>query len=592
MAIDPQNTDAVAITQLDPLTPLSIATYLVGCNDDGKMGNFTAEQLADIIAPYVSAIGSSPFVANTGSPLPNPIDKPTAITFVGVGDFDQTTGANVVTTEELNVLFWSSLDGVTGTWVLGVEVPIDLTDYVLQTDFAPIQSAVENITIDSPQLSDNSVFQSGYYSGTTGGSLSSTNWIRTPRIAVDPDWIGEEMTISGYGIVSSGAALVIIRGTAGVTLFIQTGSGVQDVSFTFTVPSGAVDIGFVVANQIGIGTNPADNIFVGSFMWVLGGVASPFYPKGLLVDGTKILNPSDDVFDETEIIVTRDNSTSFNIYFHTGKDAANDIWYKQRWIRSTIPGDFVDTWRLNEGSIMQRTGEYAFGLVSEVIQTGVWENAIYSSGSGYTDAIGSIHGWETMQEATMFIDGTEIDPTSSAVTTWKCKRLLFVQSSFFKTLDGSGNIGSSNKSWEITRGKIIITNPIEWLTTISLGGGGGTGNTYIGMCSLRRTNGATQITHTAIANEDWKQYDISTAGFSNPIFTDDNNPKRTKIVAWGDRVKVEMSVIRIPDYPDAGMYIQNTADPGYNKIYNRMGQKIVNNGDVWYNQTTYYIDVK
>lgn len=133
MAIDPNNTDAVAITQLDPLNPLSIATYLVGCNADGKMGNFTAEQLADIIAPYLAAYGDTPFVANTGSPLPNPITKATAITFVGAGIFDQTTGSDVETTEALNALFWAS-NGVTGTWTIGIEIPIVMTDYVSKVE--------------------------------------------------------------------------------------------------------------------------------------------------------------------------------------------------------------------------------------------------------------------------------------------------------------------------------------------------------------------------------------------------------------------------------------------------------------------------
>lgn len=154
MAIDPQTTDTVTIPQLDPLT-LALETFLVGANADGKMGNFTADDLANFIAPYISALGSSPFVANTGNPLPNPIDKTTAITFVGPGDFDQTTGANVVTTEELNVLFWSS-NGVTGSWVLGVEVPIDLSGYatIEQLDLA---------TEDIPSIKEKTDNLENYY---------------------------------------------------------------------------------------------------------------------------------------------------------------------------------------------------------------------------------------------------------------------------------------------------------------------------------------------------------------------------------------------------------------------------------------------
>lgn len=176
MAINPATTDAVTITQLDDLV-LAIETFLVGSNADGKMGKFTAQQLAELLAPYVSAIGASPFVANTGSPLPNPIEKPTAITFVGIGDFDQTTGANVVTTEELNVLFWSSPDGVTGTWVIGVAIPIDLTGYISEADLTKINASQQ--LFDKTNFRDNSLT-----SGTTGLQTAGTGYQTTQDIDI------------------------------------------------------------------------------------------------------------------------------------------------------------------------------------------------------------------------------------------------------------------------------------------------------------------------------------------------------------------------------------------------------------------------
>lgn len=122
MAIDPANTDAVAIPQLPDLI-LSAQSLLVGANGDGKMGKFNPEYLAEIIAPFVAAIGGSGFVAVADTVLPDLGDVASAFTIIGAQTSTQTTGGNIITTEPLNVLGWS---GNTGQWTLLTEIPIPL----------------------------------------------------------------------------------------------------------------------------------------------------------------------------------------------------------------------------------------------------------------------------------------------------------------------------------------------------------------------------------------------------------------------------------------------------------------------------------
>lgn len=239
MAIDPQTTDTVTIPQLDPLV-LALETFLVGANADGQMGHFTAKQLAEFIAPYVSALGASPFVENTGSPLPNPIDKPTAITFVGAGTFDQTTGADIVTTEELNVLFWSSDDGITGTWTIGVEVPVDLANYYNKEE-------VDDLIFDASNLSSVQLIPEDRSSGITNGSpnTATTLYFGEKSIFLDDNHIFSKLsvycditgqfrvafyTLSGTSFVRLANQLITV---SSVGLKVLTASDFPGIDLTF-----------------------------------------------------------------------------------------------------------------------------------------------------------------------------------------------------------------------------------------------------------------------------------------------------------------------------------------------------------------------
>lgn len=246
MAINPATTDTVTIPQLDPLI-LALETYLVGANSDGKMGRFTANELADFIAPYISAIGASPFVTNTGSPLPNPISMPTAVTFVGLGTFDQTTGSDVTTTEELNLLFWSS-NGVTGTWTIGIAISVDLTEYSKSVDVVK----KSDLTLVGKQMFNSAAIVVGesvsFASGTVTVSATSA---RSPYIPVTG-----LQTYTLQGLFFGASKALIIQDAAGV-LIPGAKYSMTSSPFTFTTPAGAARITFAVKSGSGESPNYA-----------------------------------------------------------------------------------------------------------------------------------------------------------------------------------------------------------------------------------------------------------------------------------------------------------------------------------------------
>lgn len=127
----PINPDLIEIKKVTELPDLAIAitNYFAHCKPDGVLGKATMQALAAFIAPYVASVGSSGYIAVTGTVLPNPTLTASAFTIVGAGTFTQTTGGSVITTQPLNVLSWNGT-----TWSITVAIPIDLTNYVQKND--------------------------------------------------------------------------------------------------------------------------------------------------------------------------------------------------------------------------------------------------------------------------------------------------------------------------------------------------------------------------------------------------------------------------------------------------------------------------
>lgn len=98
------------VTELISKLPF-MQSFFSHCGDDGVLYKATLDQLATFLAPYITAVGGSGFVAVSGNTLP--AASAGKFTIVGAGTYTQTTGGSITTTELLNVLGSSAT-----TWAL------------------------------------------------------------------------------------------------------------------------------------------------------------------------------------------------------------------------------------------------------------------------------------------------------------------------------------------------------------------------------------------------------------------------------------------------------------------------------------------
>src|SRR5690606_18249242 len=125
----------------------------------------------------------------------------------------------------------------------------------------------------------------------------------------------------------------------------------------------------------------------------------------------------------------------------------------------------------------------------------------------YTDALGSAHGWELLDNFSLFADGKEINIGELSIM--KCKYLTFTTKTRFVNVNGETTVAYSNKKWEFENGTFRISNYINWLTNLTAGA-----NSYVSMLSIfRKNNEGRQITHTGMSNEDLTPQDIAVSGF-------------------------------------------------------------------------------
>lgn len=449
------------------------------------------------------------------------------------------------------------------------------------------------------------------FAGTTAGNWStagvantSVNWIKTPKIPTVP---GAVKTISGFGTVSSSSARIVYFDVAGAFKSVVLAAGSDLTPITFTVPADCYFYAINIVNRptpTPVGNDPVNAAEALTFMVRTGSDIKAFQPYGVLLNGLKIANlptATSSLYDTREIVVVKTNDTTLNIYYHTGNDAANDVWFGTTFKHTVDLTNYVDTWRFDSGYICKRLSDTSFSNDLQIILAGVWENAIYTTGGGYPDALGSAHGFEQLIEASIMLDGRYLDViAATAGTVYKCKRFFAVQISYLRLSTGNGQIARSYKRWDLTNGAITIGNTIKWNGALQI-----LQNSYLSMCPVMRKNGAVQITNTGLSNDEWIKQDITNDLFTNNIGPggDEYNPSRNTLIAFGDRVRAEMKVKKrfvklasgtlLPyGFTDAGMYIQNTATPGYNKLYGRFGSTTTAYGDEWQVETEYIIAVK
>lgn len=465
-----------------------------------------------------------------------------------------------------------------------------------------VKSKIDSITIDSKNILDTSVDIVRGYWNLSGVHNNSINWIKTVRKRFPENVIrdledGKDVffTLSGGGNVPTTGSLAVFWDEKNSVAAVA-GSGSSTYTKTIKLNKEWRDFALTVANQStngGIGTRPHDNNFTNTFQAEIGDKATPYMPKGVSEISLDKLP-----YNTREIILKKVSADFLEIYYHIGGDG--NLWFKINIRKVVNPVKFVDVWRLDSGFVVRRFADM-FTDVREVILTGVWENAIYTTGANYTDALGSSHGWESLVNNgfSLFMDAKSIDMELLDVGSLiKGSYLTFQTKTEFKNFSGTAAVGTSIKKWTIKDGELTIQNNINWLATINLLKGSKDSGAFITMCSVARSDSSGNITHSAISNEDGTIYDVSTSGFVTKINTDYNNQKRNQIVLWGDMFKAEITIIKkmviladgtvFPNgYSDSGAHIKNSSSPNYNKNYFAMGGSQVNNGDYWHIESKY-----
>ena len=208
--------ETITIPALPDLT-LAIGTFLEGSNADQKSGKFTAAQLASFLAPYVSAVGSSGYVAAVGSTLPTPTGDPKfSIIFKGV--YSQGSGDNINATGDLNVVTYNGT-----TWALTASLDLEQEQYLTSSSQNLFNPAA---AIDGQYINSIGVIGSG------GTGYKASSYID----------IQEKTKYTLFGLTSGGEPYSVrIENEAGDLIQFHNPT---TFPFEFTSPEGSVRIKF------------------------------------------------------------------------------------------------------------------------------------------------------------------------------------------------------------------------------------------------------------------------------------------------------------------------------------------------------------
>lgn len=451
----------------------------------------------------------------------------------------------------------------------------------------------------------------GYGPWAANGNLGTgNNWIHYPPINLS-EYTDDDI-LDGIGGISAAGVRIVYMKADNTVAGIKNGNGASDFSPVFFKrdrPEGAVVAKVNIANDLyQEGVLAKDSKYAKSFMIRKFSDPSTYVPFGYLINGNKISNLPDqsgENYDLREVILEKYSATTYYLYYHNGNDSRK--WQRLSIINRINPEKFIDMWSFGELRRVDRNGD-VFTLEAQIVANGMWENAIYTAGGGYTDALGGLHGCEIKNSISLFIGNKKINMDGTDVR-WTGSDFQMYQNSAFKSSDGLNDVGTSMKAWHLKDGIISISQEIKWNTNSLTPGW----NSYLSMLSINRMASGEQITHTGMSNTENTPYDISTEGFTNPlavvsVSSGSNNPERTRLVVWGDRVRAEMEIVKrevlLPDgtifpkgfynpndatYRVPSMYVQNTSL--YNKLYGSFGGHLLSVGEVWRTKTVYNITV-
>lgn len=177
--------------------------------------------------------------------------------------------------------------------------------------------------------------------------------------------------------------------------------------------------------------------------------------------------------------------------------------------RDTNAGNHYDIWH-NRGCWDASMQGFAPTRVQQLIRSDAeLEAAILVDGAA--DFVGgSVHGWQVLSEAVMFVDGK---PTSMNQTAnYSCRRIDINQKSKLYTYGSAAapadELADVWTQWAFQDEQLVLTQTIRWLKAVTLD------RTYAGIFSVFRNNGAIDIVVSGRRSPYYELEDLSTNGYT------------------------------------------------------------------------------
>ena len=233
------------------------------------------------------------------------------------------------------------------------------------------------------------------------------------------------------------------------------------------------------------------------------------------------------------------------------------------------PYQFYNGWRLHVSNLIEYNDDVEISR-KQIVTGGAWECAI--SVEGYADFMGTYHGYEQMKNLYVYVDNVAF---SEGVT--QGEKVSFIYTSDIYE-QGSNSIVAAEvvRIYTFTKDGLTLYQKYNWKKGYTVKRG------FITMLPIERTG----VTHTALNDYDYIEYDVSQGGTNHPINAYREGVKRTYI--YGDEVGAEVFV----QFKNESVPFRANVSSAeqYNKLYYAYSYDTpVKVGDVWEVTTTYDI---
>jgi hypothetical protein len=280
-------------------------------------------------------------------------------------------------------------------------------------------------------------------------------------------------------------------------------------------------------------------------------------PKGVIVQGINLATGlpivtgggGGGLLDPSLIIITR---SANNLYIHFPQ--ADGTYVRPRFTRLTNAGQNSDVWQVNGIDHASLSGGSS-STIQSVCDTGQVEIALSREGDeGSFFMGGNAHGNDEMlADPLMMVDGVAVDITTGTETI-TCKLLeIFQASNLLSPDDPLTVVAKRYTRWMFEDGWLDLTNHLIFEAEVEFR------IMYLAMLSLRRLDGATQITDQAVRSPlFYPAEDVS--GSHSAVYTD-----APHIKVWGDKYGGEVEILE--GWDDANRESWISSGVNRNKLY-------------------------